>query len=584
VRGAALPAVVLLLLAPGAAAQEVARDVEPDTTGLAVEELAGLWAAPFPEQELFHVRLRVERDAAGRLRAAVRTPGAAEAELPVRGRDGWVRFQPREIPVAFHGRLRDGELAGFLYHGSRASHLRLERTGPEAWVGEVDLLHFDEPSARFYLGVSPGSGSQSAAIFLGSSRAPSFFGHDFRGDHRGFRFRDLRTGTAFRGRLAGRDSLVLEASLLGSPVTLHLAPADRIEATPVGGEPPRYAPPGRGEDDLPVADARERGVDVAHLERLVRDVREGGLPGTHAVLLAVGDALVFERYFHGYDAETAHDLRSASKSVASALVGAAVDRGLLPGADVPALRYFPRLHRLERWDPRKARITVEHLLTMSSGLDLVDADGSSAGAEWRYQLSGEEWMRFAWNVPLLSDPGATARYGSGNPLLVGGVLDRITGGTVEHFAHDALFGPLGIDRYEWQIDPGGVPYMGGGAYLRARDQLRFGLLHLRRGRWNGRRVLPEAWVDAALGRHATLEGAPQENPYGYLWWHHRYRVGDREVATVEARGAGGQYVFLVPELGVVAVVNSGNYRDRGRLRQPETILERYLLPAVLAGR
>jgi CubicO group peptidase (beta-lactamase class C family) len=151
---------------------------------------------------------------------------------------------------------------------------------------------------------------------------------------------------------------------------------------------------------------------------------------------------------------------------------------------------------------------------------------------------------------------------------------------LEWFAHRTLFGPLGVTDYNWFLDPTGTPYLGGGIYLRPRDVLKLGQLYLDGGVWKGERLLPESWVREswrAYGRLAPFEINGHE--YGYLWWHHRYDLEGRTVGTLEARGYGGQYLFVVPELDLVAVVTAGNFRNR-RTRQSEQILGRFILPAV----
>ncbi len=131
------------------------------------------------------------------------------------------------------------------------------------------------------------------------------------------------------------------------------------------------------------------------------------------------------------------------------------------------------------------------------------------------------------------------------------------------------------------MDPTGIVYMGGGLYLRPRAMLKIGQLYLNGGTWNGRRILSQEWVDESWGKYGRLEPLDRNgHQYGYLWWHHQYTVGDRTIATVEARGNGGQYIFVAPELDLVVVITSGNFRT-GLTRQPEKIMRRYVLPAAL---
>jgi len=146
-----------------------------------------------------------------------------------------------------------------------------------------------------------------------------------------------------------------------------------------------------------------------------------------------------------------------------------------------------------------------------------------------------------------------------------------------------LFRPLGIDTYKILMDPTGVPYMGGGMYLRPRDMLKIGQMYLDDGKWLGRQVLSASWVAKSFGKYGRLEPLERNgNEYGYLWWHENYTAGDSSIKSVEARGNGGQYIFVLPQLNAVAVITSGNYRAGLEMtRQPQRIVQAYLLPALL---
>lgn len=165
-------------------------------------------------------------------------------------------------------------------------------------------------------------------------------------------------------------------------------------------------------------------------------------------------------------------------------------------------------------------------------------------------------------------------------MILGGVLAATVREPVQWYAQDELFAPLGIAEYKWFMDPAGTLYMGGGMYLRPRDMAKYGQLYLNGGVWRGERIVSEEWVRESWGRYGRLAPLDRNgHDYGYLWWHHHYPVGDAVVETLAARGNGGQYIFVVPSLNLVAVITSGNFRN-GRTRQPEEIMRRFILPAV----
>ena len=228
---------------------------------------------------------------------------------------------------------------------------------------------------------------------------------------------------------------------------------------------------------------------------------------------------------------------------------------------------------------RKARITLQHLLTMSSGLEV-----NGEANEDRYQdpRTPNGWLQTVLEAPMIHEPGDFLDYGSANPFLLGVALAEQLDLPLQDYMHEKLFAPLGIVNYINQTDDTYQdPYFGGGMLLTSRDLLKFGQLFLNKGKWNDRQVLSEAWVAESFSIYGRLQDTRDKNEYGYLWWHDRYTVGKREIKTVEARGAGGQFIFIIPELESVVVITSGNFRNR-KGNQPRTILKEYILPAMLA--
>ena len=344
------------------------------------------------------------------------------------------------------------------------------------------------------------------------------------------------------------------------------------------------APPDTG-DGWRVAPAAYGGVSDRVIADMVAAISAEEYPNTHSVLLAKSGVLVVEEYFYGFDRDMLHDMRSASKSITSVLIGQSIARGHIAGAEAPALPLLKDYRAVGNWDPRKADITLRDLMTMSSGLDANDSSSTSAASENRYQsqTAVADWTKFALDAPLVSAPGEHLVYGSANPLILGSVLDNVVGERVEWFADTVLFAPLGIRRYRIFQDPTGVPYMGGGMYLRPRDMLKIGQMYLDEGRWRGRQLVPESWVEESLRSYGRLEPLDRNgNEYGYLWWHERYSVAGGIIRSSEARGNGGQYIFILPELDAVAVITSGNYRGGLEMtRQPQRLLQGFLLPALL---
>jgi len=230
-------------------------------------------------------------------------------------------------------------------------------------------------------------------------------------------------------------------------------------------------------------------------------------------------------------------------------------------------------------EPRKQAMTLEHLLTMTSGIYCDDNDEKAPAAEdtmWD-QAEEPDFHRFFMRAPMASDPGTKAVYCSGSPNLALGMVGKVTGED-PRYTFDRLLGqPLKITRYGWMQDPAGNPYGGGGAQFLPRDFMKFGQLMLNGGTWNGRRILPADFV-AAASRPYNKIGALA---YGYNWWVIDYPYKGRTLRAVAALGNGGQVVAFIPEFDMVVAAYSGNYSNPRLTRAfQQDLLPNYILPAV----
>lgn len=505
-------------------------------------------------------------------------------------------------PIRFIGKVRSDSstLHGFVYFGQNAYRFTLPKTDDGTWSGTWGPLPIAESFLPFDLYFDDdGEGGTGGYLFFRDQRMPSLYGLGARCEGDLITFSELNLGLTFTGEFDDELTvLTTEAAGLGGSSTIVwkrmsqeqlAAPAESPVLPPRDSNETTFVDraPEATNDGWPTAKPSEKDVDIAPLDNLIRSVAAGELPLVHSVLVAKSGELIVEEYFYGFDRDTIHDMRSASKSIASTLVGLAVDREMISGADANALEFL-NYESFGNWSDSKAKITLQHLMTMSSGLDANDSDRGSVASENAYQrqLEQPDWIKFALDAPMIAQPGEQVLYGSANPMILGGVLESATGGPVEWFADEALFTPLGIDNYKIYMRPldAGV-YLGGGMYLRPRDMLKIGQLYLDGGKWRGRQILSKQWVDESFESYGRLEPFDRNgNQYGYLWWHESYKVGDRLIASVEARGNGGQYIFVVPELDVVAVITAGNYRGGLEMtRQSQRIFASYVLPALTGG-
>jgi CubicO group peptidase (beta-lactamase class C family) len=229
-------------------------------------------------------------------------------------------------------------------------------------------------------------------------------------------------------------------------------------------------------------------------------------------------------------------------------------------------------------DPRNRTMTLEHLLTMSSGYHCDDTDEKAPGNEEVIdeQSAEPDWLRYTLGVPLITPPGANSVYCSASPNLALGMVESATGDTPLRAFDRYVAGPMQLGDYAWSLDPAGHPYGGGGVRLLPRDFLKLGQLMLNGGSWNGRRILDPDFAAASTAPHYRLRNIF----YGYLWWIEDYPYKDRTVRSYSARGAGGNLVTVIPELDLVVATMAGNYVSRVQGSYTGGLVPRSILPAV----
>ncbi|MDA8017611.1 MAG: beta-lactamase family protein [Thermoanaerobaculia bacterium] len=324
-----------------------------------------------------------------------------------------------------------------------------------------------------------------------------------------------------------------------------------------------------------------QGIDSSAIDLLVRRIRSGQVGAEiHSLLIVRGGHLVIEEYFDGWNAKRLHTLQSVSKSVTSALIGIAVDRGEIESTDEKVLSFFPGLlSEIRHLDQRKQAMTLEDLLTMKTGSEFHERGSDSPLHRMNRLQRG--WLKFVLDSRMRHEPGTRFHYDSGGVILLSGVLKATTGLFADVYADQYLFGPLGIEESRWFKNAEGLPHTGGGLYLRPRDLARFGLLYLRRGRWQDRQVVSAEWIDRSLRRQvATVRQQDgRDVGYGFLWWVWPPPADRPELGDFYAgHGFMGQYVFVVPSLDLVVVFTGGSRTWSGEKRPAELVYE-YILPA-----
>jgi CubicO group peptidase (beta-lactamase class C family) len=349
------------------------------------------------------------------------------------------------------------------------------------------------------------------------------------------------------------------------------------------------------DDGWPTASPDSVGLDGARLCGIAARLKETEA-NVHAVVIVRHGKLVFEQYFAGYDepwgqddgphnfdATTRHDMRSASKSVISLLVGIAIDRKLIASADEPVVKFFPEYAavRSPGWD----RVTLRHLLTMSSGMQWDE------NRDWKDPKNDEPHLgnetdpaRYILSKPIAAPPDTVWTYNGGGTDLLGNIIERVAGKPLEAFARETLFEPLGISDWEWMKYGNGKVASAVGLRVRPRDAAKIGQLVLNRGAWGRRQIVSPEWIEQSVRpRFQAIGYFSGLFFYGQQWWLGRSLVQEKEVKEVKwvaAMGAGGQRIFIVPDLDLVVMTTSGLYFQPRQGDGALDILTNYILPSI----
>lgn len=319
---------------------------------------------------------------------------------------------------------------------------------------------------------------------------------------------------------------------------------------------------------------------TADIDSLIAAIETGEYEEIHSLLIWHDGQLLVEEYFRGYDQDRLHELYSVTKSITSAGIGISIEEGTINGVNEPLVTLLPQYTDVLEQEPDKSLLTLEDILTMSSGIEWDESSaiyGSSTNSVTQLTRSSD-WLDYVLSQPLAAEPGTTFNYNSGNTMLLGGILSTQTGDTAEDYIAERLFTPLGIEEWRWETGRQNITNTGWGLHLTPRDLLAFGRLYLNNGRWAEVQVVPAAWVEQSTAAHITTEDG---YAYGYQWW--RYQddhevVRDLSVNDVYfAWGFGGQFIWVVPHLQLVVVTTAHNFENSSQIFP---ILPTYIFPWV----
>ncbi|HJP59061.1 MAG TPA: serine hydrolase domain-containing protein, partial [Gemmatimonadaceae bacterium] len=344
----------------------------------------------------------------------------------------------------------------------------------------------------------------------------------------------------------------------------------------------RYSPPLALDDGWPVASVEDVGIDRAGIEKFVQmliDMPMDSLttPQIHSLLIARHGKLVVEEYFHGYSRDDPHDLRSASKSWTSVLLGAAMHAGLPIRLNAPV--YQTMLGTLPAdLDPRKRAMTLEHLISMTAGYDCSGSEAPGDEDVMQQQTAEPDYYRYTLNVPMKTAPGDTIVYCSIEPNLAGGMLRKISGEPLPEMFYRLVAKPLQMSNYHLFVAPTGDTYGGGGHRFTPRDFMKLAQLMLNDGKWAGKQITDVEWARKST---SALRNLTRNQQYGWLWNSVKYPYKGKTVRGFFAAGNGGQIFMGIPDLDLVIAFTGGNYNDIPTLFIPQrTFVPQWILPTV----
>ena len=362
-----------------------------------------------------------------------------------------------------------------------------------------------------------------------------------------------------------------------------------------------YHPPENLNDGLSVGTLEEARIDTQMILKAVGRIHNGKYGEVHSMLIYRNNMLVFEDYFEGYryqwdapnyqgekvhwGASMLHQIMSCTKSVTSACIGIAIERGFIQNVHQSIFDYLPDHQQFNT--EGKSAITIEHLLTMTSGLQWNEWNaphGTSANDVDRlYFECYNDPLSCVLERPLVSAPGESFTYNGGGIIMLGEILRNATGMDIVQFSKQYLFGPTEVDSLQWDSFPKGEIEAASGLHLKPRDMLKFGITYLNGGVWNGERILPEDWVkksSVVYGNNDRINIPIEDsgkNGYGYTWWISEVGSGSNRTSIYRANGWGGQVIMVLPDKNMVVVFTGGNYSAKSHLFE---ILERFILPAI----
>ncbi len=316
----------------------------------------------------------------------------------------------------------------------------------------------------------------------------------------------------------------------------------------------------------------EQGMDSTRLIAMLKKIKKDKKKLTSLIVMR-NNKMVLEEYFNNHSPNSLNQIWSVTKSIMSFLIGKAIDEGHIQSVHDSIEKYLGDYFKLNIIDKNKKRkITIEHLLTMTSGFKWVEIGQEKGKSSFHKMTATRDWIKHILKTPMLNNPGTGFNYCSGNSHLLSAILQRTTGKSAFQYAMEKLFKPLGINKVKWDKDPQGRSIGALGLRLTSRDMVKIGLLYLNQGRWQGTPIISKQWIKKSTQGYASFNGWK----YGYKWW----LISNAPYKIYSAIGSLGQFISVVPKLNMVIVVTA-NLSPKENIAYIPQLMEKYIIKSVI---
>jgi CubicO group peptidase (beta-lactamase class C family) len=319
--------------------------------------------------------------------------------------------------------------------------------------------------------------------------------------------------------------------------------------------------------------------DKVKIEALNRKIAEKRFENINGIVVIKENKLLIEEYFNGENRSSLHNPRSVGKSIASTMLGIAIEEKFIKNENV-LLNDFYDLKSFNNYSKKKDSVTLKSLLTMSSGFLGDDSEYSSPGNE-ENMYPTKNWVKFSLDLPMEKDKiiGKDFAYFTAGIVVLGDIIHKSVPEGLVSYADKKLFAPLDIINYKWQYTPQKVGNTAGGIQLRAIDFAKYGQLYKDKGLWNGKQILNKEWVEKSLEKKVKISS--NDEFYGYLFWNKIFKINNKEYEVSYCSGRGGNKIFIFKDIPFVVVITSSAYNAPDAHLNADKMMTDYILPAII---